>query len=205
MHYEDSLSAQVSDRQQNVVFQDIYVCTYGDCQRRFLTLPEVQKHKEDTHHQVSPPPALHTFYVLHAAIARHAVYKSTARFWCRLCSEEKAFWDLTMLADHARNEHPDVNVSDSVQQLASVAAASLNPSSANKPDAMRDSSHDTVIGDTGNQGSKAAQAGLEWNRHRAVLSDLYIQQDKSLDQVMTHMSDTYGFHAKYAILLIQNQ
>ncbi|MCJ1476258.1 hypothetical protein MMC13_004924 [Lambiella insularis] len=205
MIHEDSLAISALDeyrsvhQNRSIPTHDIYICSHIDCHQRFLTLLEVQEHKREIHAQPSPPPALHTFYVLHAALARHAVYKSTARFWCRLCSEEKAFWDTTALADHARTEHPEVDCSASIEQLAMVVASTRVSPSASEQDAIRASSYDTIVGDADNQEKSGTQPKVDWDRYRAVLSDLYIRQDKSLDQVMAYMSETYGFHAKMRV------
>ncbi|MCJ1321253.1 hypothetical protein MMC15_006597 [Xylographa vitiligo] len=76
------------------------------------------------------------------------------------------------------------------------------------PTASRSSSHDTIEGDLAgtehSDGGKTMQNSLkrgkngqlDWETHRGVLSELYLVQDHSLDQVMEHMSSTYNFHAK---------
>ncbi len=35
----------------------------------------------------------------------------------------------------------------------------------------------------------------EWDSHKDTISTLYLTNNKTLDEVITHMGDTYGFHA----------
>lgn len=35
----------------------------------------------------------------------------------------------------------------------------------------------------------------EWDSHKDTISTAYLTNNKTLDEVITHMRDTYGFHA----------
>jgi hypothetical protein len=35
----------------------------------------------------------------------------------------------------------------------------------------------------------------EWDSYKAAISTAYLTNNKTLDEVITHMGDTYGFHA----------
>lgn len=37
---------------------------------------------------------------------------------------------------------------------------------------------------------------LDWDSHKAIIKDLYIDQNKSLPETMKIMGDSYSFHAR---------
>ncbi|MCJ1389929.1 hypothetical protein MMC18_002786 [Xylographa bjoerkii] len=194
---------------------DVYVCTKDDCAQQFTSFSEIQKHGDERHQNSATFIAYHSFYVLHSTMSRYGFYKSPMRFWCRLCSTEKGFETNLMLRDHAQKQHPWVCLPEQIESVPDVAGA-CPPSTAvvgsesllDIPPASRCSSRDTVVGELtdpdhpdGRQAihriKKLGKTGqLDWEGHRGMLSELYITQDHSLDQVMEHMSSTYNFHAK---------
>jgi hypothetical protein len=45
--------------------------------------------------------------------------------------------------------------------------------------------------------SQAETGALDWAKHEAEIRDLFISQNKTLDQVMAHMRRKYNFTATY--------
>ena len=46
------------------------------------------------------------------------------------------------------------------------------------------------------KGKGAGTAALDWDKYKSELQRLYVEEDNNLEQVMGHMSTTYGFNAK---------
>jgi hypothetical protein len=45
-------------------------------------------------------------------------------------------------------------------------------------------------------GSKQDAIQIDWEPYQEVIRTLYLTMDKSLQEVMTYMKDTYEFHAR---------
>ena len=186
---------------------NVYVCTKDGCALQFSSLSESQKHNDERHQIFPVPVEYHSFYVLHSSISRYGFYKSARRFYCRLCSTEKEFETGCMLRDHAQKQHPWIALPEDIDRVPDVTLA-CSGSLPDVPVASRCSSHSTVVGElTGREHSddgnpvhnvkKRGKTGhLDWEAHRGVLSELYMTEDHSLEQVMEHMSSIYDFHAK---------
>ncbi|MCJ1403929.1 hypothetical protein MMC11_007152 [Xylographa trunciseda] len=194
---------------------NIYVCTKDGCMQQFTSLSEIQQHDEERHQSLKVLSAYHSFYVLHSTLSRYGFYNSAVRFWCRLCSTEKGFETSLMLRDHAQKCHPWILVPEQIDIVPDVliarspSAVIVGPESIpDMPRASRCSSYDTIGGELADvdpseggqvihkRKKRGKNGQLDWEAHRKLLSELYITQDHSLDQVMEHMSSTYRFHAK---------
>jgi hypothetical protein len=40
----------------------------------------------------------------------------------------------------------------------------------------------------------------QWTKHRRIIKDLYVHQDKTLNELVATMKQEYGFHATYGTL-----
>ena len=44
--------------------------------------------------------------------------------------------------------------------------------------------------------------GIDWEKYRPLLHQLYVDEDRSLEQVMEYMHKKFGFNAKYVTIRI---
>jgi hypothetical protein len=53
---------------------------------------------------------------------------------------------------------------------------------------------------TADRQSRTKRRGLDWDAHHDRLKQMYLKEDKTLEEIRKKMSDDYSFHATYVLM-----